>query len=59
MHFISKYHQTAKILPLIVMILSVTSHIDCIAGRCLIDKHGLSHGMCLKLSGHDDVALFE
>ena len=26
--------------------LSVTSHVNCIAARCLI-KHGPSHGMCL------------
>ena len=37
-------------------ILSVTSHITCIAARCLINMVYL---MAVPLSGNDDIALFE
>ena len=36
--------------------LSVTSHINCIAARCLINDVYLTH---VPLSGHDDVAHFD
>ena len=35
--------------------LSVSSHINCIVARCLINVVYLTH---VPLSGHDDVALF-
>ena len=38
------------------LILSVTSHINCIVAHCLINFVYL---MAMPLSGHDDVAFFE